>query len=46
MYELGWEFKVCSFCLKNAHEKVIMVKQKIEGKEVWVCPKCGSLRTY
>lgn len=47
-----WTYGVCESCLKNAHEKVKMVKQMIisgnpnviSSKEMWVCPVCGSCR--
>ena len=41
-----WTYGVCESCLKNSHENVKMIKEKVvsgdlEGKyseEIWVCP--------
>lgn len=47
-----WTYGICEFCLKNSHEKVKMVKERVvsgdlEGKyseEVWCCPVCGATK--
>ncbi len=45
-----WNFRVCEYCLKNSHKKVLMKKEKLifEDREieVWVCPECGSVKKY
>lgn len=47
-FDRTWNFKVCEFCLKNSHERVEMIKEKLvwDGveEEVWVCPACGSVK--
>ena len=48
----SWTYGYCESCLRNAHEKVKMVKIKIKSgdpegkhsKEMWVCTQCGSTR--
>ena len=45
-----WTYGICETCLKNSHEKVEMVREKvvsgdIEGRyseEIWICPVCGA----
>ncbi|MCD6403088.1 MAG: hypothetical protein J7K98_02035 [Candidatus Aenigmarchaeota archaeon] len=47
-----WNYRICEVCLKNAHERVVMVREvlvsaDIKGdnkKEMWVCPKCGATK--
>ena len=47
-----WTYGTCEICLKNSHEKVKMVKERvvsgdIEGKyseEIWCCPVCGATK--
>jgi len=47
-----WTFGICESCLKNSHEEVKMIKEKIisgdlEGRysqELWVCPVCGATK--
>ena len=47
---VNWEYSFCDYCLRNAHEKVAMVRQNLVStfedskfsEEYWICPKCGS----
>ena len=47
-----WTYGYCENCLKNSHEKVKVLREKLisgdhEGKyseETWVCPVCGSTK--
>lgn len=49
----SWSYKFCETCLKNSHEEVEMVREKIlsadvaashSGQEMWCCPVCGSTK--
>jgi len=45
-----WTYGICESCLKNSHEKVKMIEEKVvsadlEGgnsETIWVCPVCGA----
>jgi rubredoxin len=49
-----WTYGYCETCMKNAHEKVKMIKSNFASgnpndtqvKEMWVCPKCGSSKEF
>ena len=41
-----WNFGFCETCMKNAHDKIKMIREKIEANspEFFVCPQCGSTK--
>jgi len=41
---VGWKYKICENCRKNSHEEVEMVREIVNGVEMWVCPKCGATK--
>lgn len=44
----NWNYGFCETCVKNAHERVRMVKERIDPShrktEFFVCPECGSTK--
>ncbi|MFH0710961.1 MAG: hypothetical protein V1944_00090 [Candidatus Aenigmatarchaeota archaeon] len=49
---MSWTYSLCDTCLKNAHEEVLMKREKFastyddvnSSEEYWICPKCGSCK--
>ena len=41
-----WNYGLCESCLKNAGDKVKMVKERIghSPDEHFVCPQCGATK--
>ena len=41
-----WNYGFCENCMKNAGDKVVMVREKIEeaSPKFFVCPQCGSTK--
>ncbi|MBS3055677.1 MAG: hypothetical protein J4452_04285 [Candidatus Aenigmarchaeota archaeon] len=50
MVGLNWAYSFCDYCIGNAHEKVLMLRENLvstyddskSSVEYWVCPQCGS----
>ncbi len=42
----NWNYGVCENCLKNADDKIKMVREciGIGCPEMFVCPQCGSTK--
>lgn len=40
----NWTYGVCESCLKNAEDKIEMIREKVSSEEMWVCPACGSCK--
>lgn len=49
----SWSYKFCETCLKNSHEKIEMMREKVypastaaenSAEEMWCCPVCGSTK--
>lgn len=42
----NWNYGVCESCLKNAGDKIRMLRESIaDGSgEFFVCPQCGSTK--
>jgi rubrerythrin len=40
-----WTCGICETCVKNSHETVRMLRQKLaDDAESWVCPECGATK--
>jgi hypothetical protein len=45
-YDGKWTYGHCESCMKNAREKIKMIREKIDENSpvMFVCPQCGSTK--